>query len=57
MMLDVLGESEASAAVEASVGAIAGSLPSLRAGKLGSSTSEVGDRVVAELDSHAEVAG
>ncbi len=47
MMLDHIGESEASAAVEQAVGSVAGSLPSLRAGKMDASTSEVGDRVVA----------
>jgi 3-isopropylmalate dehydrogenase len=46
MMLDVFGESNAASAVEKAVGEVAGSLPSLRAGEMGISTSEVGDRVV-----------
>jgi 3-isopropylmalate dehydrogenase len=46
MMLDVLGEPDAATAVEKAVGEVAGSLPSLRAGEMGISTSEVGDRVV-----------
>ncbi|MEX2651860.1 MAG: 3-isopropylmalate dehydrogenase [Acidimicrobiia bacterium] len=45
MMLDHLGEAAAGAAVYQAVGKVAGSLPSLRAGKMGASTSEVGDRV------------
>lgn len=45
MMLRELGESAAGSAVEAAVGAVAGSLPSLRAGRMGSTTSQVGDRV------------
>lgn len=45
MMLAILGEAGAAAAVESAVGAVAGSLPSLRAGGMGISTSEVGDRV------------
>ena len=49
MMLDTLGETEAAAAVEAAVGTVAGELPSLRAGEMGMSTSEVGDRVSAVM--------
>ena len=45
MMLTHLGEMEAGAAVDRAVGQVAGSLPSLRAGKMEASTSEVGDRV------------
>jgi len=45
MMLHHLGEAAAGSAVEQAVGEVAGSLPSLRAGKMGASTSEVGDRV------------
>ena len=45
MMLIHLGEKEAGAAVDRAVGQVAGSLPSLRAGKMEASTSEVGDRV------------
>jgi 3-isopropylmalate dehydrogenase len=55
MMLDVLGEQEAAAAVENSVGAVAGSLPSLKAGQMGLSTAEVGDLVAARLGFEAEV--
>ena len=46
MLLDHVGQAEAGAAVEKAVGAVAGSLPSLRAGKMGATTSEVGDRVI-----------
>ena len=45
MMLTTLAEAEAGAAVELAVGKVAGSLPSLRAGEMGESTSDVGDRV------------
>jgi 3-isopropylmalate dehydrogenase len=45
MMMEVLGESAAATAIETAVGEVAGSLPSLRAGKMGISTAEVGDRV------------
>jgi 3-isopropylmalate dehydrogenase len=47
MMLEMLGESEAAGAIERAVASVAGSLPSLRAGEMGSSTSEVGDAVSA----------
>jgi 3-isopropylmalate dehydrogenase len=46
MMLDALGESDAARQVESAVAATAGSLPSLRAGQMGTTTSDVGDRVV-----------
>ena len=46
MMLDALGEAEAGRIVDVAVGAVAGSLPSLRAGEMGKSTSEIGDEVV-----------
>ncbi len=45
MMLRELGETEAATAVETAVARIAGSLPSLRAGEMGLTTGEVGDRV------------
>jgi 3-isopropylmalate dehydrogenase len=45
MMLDILGDKKAAVAIETAVGEVAGSLPSLRAGKMGITTSEVGDRV------------
>jgi 3-isopropylmalate dehydrogenase len=45
MMLQELGESDAATAVESAVANIAGELPSLRAGEMGATTSEVGDRV------------
>jgi 3-isopropylmalate dehydrogenase len=45
LMMYVLGESGAGAAIETAVGEVAGSLPSLRAGEMGISTGEVGDRV------------
>ena len=45
MMLTTLGESDTGAQMERAVGEVAGSLPSLRAGEMGITTSEVGDRV------------
>ena len=45
MMLTVLGEIDAGDAVEDAVAKIAGSLPSLQAGQMGTSTSDVGNRV------------
>lgn len=45
MMMDILGEPTAGAAIESAVGEVAGTLPSLRAGQMGISTAEVGDRV------------
>jgi 3-isopropylmalate dehydrogenase len=56
MMLDVLGEKEAAVSVEAAVGTVAGSLPSLRAGEMGMTTEEVGNRV-AELVAESQTAG
>jgi 3-isopropylmalate dehydrogenase len=56
MMLGDLGEAAAAIAVEKAVGEVAGSLPSLRAGEMGISTSEVGDRVVS-LVAEPEPAG
>jgi len=47
MLLSDIGATAAGAAVERAVASIAGSLPSLRAGEMGASTSEVGDRVAA----------
>lgn len=45
MMLRILGEAAGADAIDTAVGEVAGSLPSLRAGEMGISTSEVGDRV------------
>ena len=45
MLLAELGETEAADAVERAVAEVAGSLPSLRAGEMGLTTSAVGDRV------------
>jgi len=56
MMLDVLGEPAAASAVEKAVGEVAGSLPSLRAGEMGISTTEAGDRVVS-LVAESKTAG
>jgi 3-isopropylmalate dehydrogenase len=55
MMLDTLGEQEAARTIESAVGAVAGSLPSLRAGEMGMSTSQVGDRVAELVSSGARV--
>ena len=50
MMLETLGEAEAANAVEAAVKAVTGSrIKSLSAGKMGYTTSEVGDLVVGYL--------
>ena len=45
MLLAELGETEAAEGVEQAVAEVAGSLPSLRAGEMGLTTSGVGDRV------------
>ncbi|HEU4318896.1 MAG TPA: 3-isopropylmalate dehydrogenase [Acidimicrobiia bacterium] len=55
MMVRELGESEAANAIEAAVATVAGSLPSLRAGEMGATTTEVGDRVAALVDQSVEV--
>jgi 3-isopropylmalate dehydrogenase len=47
MLLAELGATEAGDAVERAVAEVAGSLPSLRAGEMGLTTSQVGDRVAA----------
>lgn len=50
MMLDYLGERAAGAAIEGAIAVVTGTkLKSMAAGKMGYSTSEVGDLVVAEL--------
>jgi 3-isopropylmalate dehydrogenase len=54
MMLRELGESAAADAIEAAVATTAGELPSLRAGEMGMSTAQVGDRVAGMV---AESAG
>jgi 3-isopropylmalate dehydrogenase len=56
MMMTALGETAAGATIESAVGEVAGSLPSLRAGEMGISTEEVGDRV-ASLVGEPEPAG
>lgn len=45
MLLAQVGEITAAQTVESAVGTVAGSLPSLRAGEMGASTSQIGDRV------------
>jgi 3-isopropylmalate dehydrogenase len=45
MMLDTLGEREAAAAVEAAVMSVTPKMKSMAAGKMGYSTTEVGDLV------------
>ena len=47
MLLAELGAADAAEAVEGAVGEVAGSLPSLRAGEMGMTTSQIGDRVAA----------
>jgi len=55
MMLRELGESEAAEAIELAVATTAGSLPSLRAGEMGATTTEVGDRVADLVGGAVEV--
>jgi 3-isopropylmalate dehydrogenase len=55
MMLDSLGEADAATAIETAVGDTAGSLPSLRAGEMGMTTTQVGDRVMEIVAAQAEV--
>ena len=55
MMLRELGETTAADAIEASVATVAGQLPSLRAGEMGATTNEVGDRVVELVTRSVEV--
>jgi 3-isopropylmalate dehydrogenase len=55
MMLRQLDEAAAADAIEAAVATVAGSLPSLRAGEMGASTGEVGDRVAALVEQSVEV--
>ncbi len=45
MLLRDLGEPDAASAIETAVAQVAGELPSLRAGEMGATTNEVGDRV------------
>lgn len=45
MLLRDVGETDAASAIETAVARVAGELPSLRAGEMGATTSEVGDRV------------
>lgn len=55
MMLRELGETAAADAIEAAVAKVAGELPSLRAGEMGATTSEVGDRVAGLVRESVEV--
>jgi 3-isopropylmalate dehydrogenase len=55
MMLRELGEIDAATAVETAVADVAGSLPSLRAGEMGVTTTQVGDRVAAMVANQVEV--
>jgi 3-isopropylmalate dehydrogenase len=50
MLLDSLGEKRAGDVVERAVGQVAGQLPSLRAGEMGLSTSEVGNSVTSIVE-------
>ena len=49
MMLDTLGEHEAAAAIEAAIMAVTPKMKSMNAGKMGFTTSEVGDLIVNAL--------
>jgi 3-isopropylmalate dehydrogenase len=55
MMFRELDEAEAANAIESAVASVAGRLPSLRAGEMGVTTSEVGDRVAALVREPSEV--
>ncbi|MFZ0012983.1 MAG: 3-isopropylmalate dehydrogenase [Acidimicrobiia bacterium] len=55
MMLRELGETEAASAIEVAVASVAGALPSLRAGEMGTTTTDVGDRVAALVSDGVEV--
>jgi 3-isopropylmalate dehydrogenase len=55
MMLRELGEAQAAIAIETAVASVAGALPSLRAGEMGTTTSDVGDRVAALVSETVEV--
>jgi 3-isopropylmalate dehydrogenase len=55
MMMRALGEVESAAAIERAVASVAGELPSLRAGEMGITTSEVGDRVAQLVRESVEV--
>lgn len=55
MMLRELGEPDAASAVESAVASVAGELPSLRAGEMGASTTEVGDQVAQLVRESVEV--
>lgn len=55
MMLRELGEAEAAESMEEAVATTAGSLPSLRAGEMGKTTTEVGDLVAQSVGQGAEV--
>ncbi len=49
MMLRELGETEAASVIEKAVAETAGSLPSLRAGEMGMTTTEIGNRVASAV--------
>lgn len=55
MMVRELGETAAANSIENAVATVAGSLPSLRAGEMGATTTEVGDRVAALVEESLEV--
>ena len=55
MMLRQLGEKRAAGSIEDAVAKTAGSLPSLRAGEMGKTTSEVGDQVAEMVGANAGV--
>lgn len=54
MMLDTLGEVQAAAAIEAAVAAFTPKMKSQAAGRMGFSTSEVGDEIVKEMKQQAK---
>ena len=54
MMLDTLGEGQAAAEIEAAVAAFTPKMQSQAAGRMGFSTSEVGDEIVKEMKRQAK---
>ena len=57
MMLESLGERDAALVVESAVGEVAGTLPSLRAGEMGMTTSDVGNEVADLVRSRSHTGG
>ena len=52
MMLEHLGQTESAQLIEKAIIDVVAQLPSLSAGKMGHTTSEVGDLVVSSIQNH-----